>query len=354
MKTVPLSQQDLHRAKKAFSTRRVADEQASLLITAGYRPQAGDLVLATVQSLGQHTGIQLRTARRAMIYCGDEILLAYGSRYAPDQFEARLPDSLDDCHLAAAGGVASRVVAAHNAMKPPTRLTVRGVLARADGTPLNLADFALPATPVLKRMPVIAVFGTSMNAGKTTTAASLIRGLTRSGHRVGAAKLTGTGACGDFMAMTDAGAHTVCDFTDAGHVTTWGLSESRVANTARHLIGHLAMQGCDLAVVEIADGMFQRETAALAANPAASQLFDAVLFAAGDSAGAVAGAQAMRALGLNIVGLSGRLSASPLGSHEARMQSGLPVFGKPELENMEMTTLLPDQAIETMALPCAA
>ena len=35
-----------------------------------------------------------------------EIMVAYGNRYAPDQFEAELPKTMASCHLAAAGGVA--------------------------------------------------------------------------------------------------------------------------------------------------------------------------------------------------------------------------------------------------------
>ena len=45
--------------------------------------------------------------------------------------------------------------------------------------------------------PVLIVAGTAMNAGKTTAAARLIKGLQRAGLRVGAAKVTGTGAGGD-------------------------------------------------------------------------------------------------------------------------------------------------------------
>ena len=192
MKCIDLEANRLNNVKKAFSTRRVIDSDATCLITGEYRPQPGDLVLATVKSLGQHTGVQLRNGRRAQIYVGDEILVAYGSRYAPDQFEAWIPEDLGDCNLAAAGGLASQVVNAHRRMKSATKLTINGVLAREDGTAVNLKHYALSTAIGKPAIPVIAVAGTSMNAGKTTTAAAMVRGLTQAGMRVGAAKVTGT------------------------------------------------------------------------------------------------------------------------------------------------------------------
>lgn len=95
----------INRAKAAFTTRRVPLTEASALLTDRV-PQPGDVVLARVTSLGQHHSLQLTTGRRAKLYIGDEVIVAYGNRYAPDQFEAWLPDSLGPCQLAV--GAASR------------------------------------------------------------------------------------------------------------------------------------------------------------------------------------------------------------------------------------------------------
>jgi hypothetical protein len=54
-------------------------------------------VLAEVTRIGQHKGIELASGRKAALYCGDEVLLAYGGRYAPDQFDALV--LADPCHL---------------------------------------------------------------------------------------------------------------------------------------------------------------------------------------------------------------------------------------------------------------
>jgi len=92
----------------------------------------------------------------------------------------------------------------------------------------------------------------------------------------------------------------------------------------------LAMEGAEVVVMEIADGLFQEETAALAANPEFCRLLTACVFAAGDSMGAVAGANRLRDLGHEVVAVSGLVTCSPLGMREVT-SSGLPVFTAAEL-----------------------
>ena len=96
------------RAKKAFVTRRVPTNDMETLISGNLRPSPGDLLLATVQELGKHKRLELRNGRRARLNPGDEIVVAYGNRYAPDQFEALISEDLGACDLVAAGGIASR------------------------------------------------------------------------------------------------------------------------------------------------------------------------------------------------------------------------------------------------------
>ncbi|MFN7053195.1 MAG: M10 family metallopeptidase C-terminal domain-containing protein, partial [Gemmobacter sp.] len=137
----------------------------------------------------------------------------------------------------------------------------------ATGTPINLDRFALPPTLRAAEIPVIFVLGTAMNSGKTTATAQLTLGLRRAGYRVAALKGTGTGAFGDYNEYADTGAHWVADFTDAGMVTTYREPLDRVKQGLDLLLGHAAEQGCQIAVMEIADGLFQLETGALVADP---------------------------------------------------------------------------------------
>ena len=182
----------LAQAKWAFTTRRVDRGGARSLITdLSTKPSAGDLVLARVLVIGHHSTIELPTGRKAVLHPGDEIVVSYGNRYAPDHFEAFVPPVLGEAHLVAGGGIAARAVLQHEKVADPTTIEPIGLLATEDGRRLNLSQFAMKRG-TSRPIPAIAVFGTSMNSGKTTTVAHLVRGLTRAGLRVGAAKITGT------------------------------------------------------------------------------------------------------------------------------------------------------------------
>lgn len=329
-----LDQGRLAGAKRAYTTRRVDLAAARKLLTEGVTPVAGDLVLARVMRIGQHGGLQLPNGRRATLFVGDEIVVTYGNRYAPDQFEARVPGHLGACHLVAAGGIAAEARSWHSRMKRPTEIEPLGILADAAGQALNLASFRIPddnVTPA--RLPcVIAVVGTSMNAGKTTAAAHLIRGLVLRGLRVGAAKVTGTGAMGDVALMADAGAHCVVDFTDFGFASTYRVPRPDVERILRQAVVY-AGHSADAVIVEIADGLYQEETAALLKSPTFRRVVTGVVFAAADAMGAAAGVEWLEQRGLPVLAVSGALTASPLGVEEASRATRLPVFGPAELSD---------------------
>jgi len=238
-----------------------------------------------------------------------------------------VPARLEPCDLVAAGGVASQMCARHTSMAAPTAIAPVGLLAYGDGRRLNLRDWALPrAEPQPDRPTTIAVLGTSMNAGKTTSAAHLIYGLASSGSRVAAAKVTGTGAGGDVWLMHDAGASPVLDFTHAGHASTAGLEPAEVEDILLCLTADLATSGAESIVLEIADGLFQAETAALVASPRFAEAVDGILFAGSDALGVALGIQRLTDLGLPVIGVTGLVTASPLAMREAATATGLPVL----------------------------
>ena len=327
-----LTRDRVSRAKAAYTTRRVDLGTAERLLTGKIAPKAGDLVLARIQRLGQHTRIELVTGRRAYLHVGDEIIVTYGARYAPDQFESYMPGDLGPCDLVAAGGLASDCKVKHSRMKNPTRIEPIGLLAYADGSAMNMSDWALPRVEAPGNRPkIFAVFGTMMNAGKTTCAANLVHGLKRMGQRVGAAKITGTGSGGDRWMLTDTGADTVLDFTDMGEPSTFGLSPARVEEIFVDLTNHLAAEGCDAIVLEIADGLYQRETAALLMSDLFRERCDGLLFAAGDALGALAGVQQLEKLGHTVLAAGGAMTASPLATREAMQVLDIPVVTSKDL-----------------------
>ncbi|WP_083586868.1 hypothetical protein [Agrococcus sp. Marseille-P2731] len=320
-----LTPADLVGVKRAYSTRRVALDGAARLRT-DLAPQNGDLVLARVGEIGQHPRIELPSGRRAPLREGEQIIVAYSNRYAPDQFEAVVPDDLGPARLVAGGGIAGRVVAQHATMLDATELLPVGLLADAAGRVLNVADGAIGDSPAHARPPVIAVVGAAMNSGKTTTVAKLAQGLATAGERVGAIKVTGTGSGGDVFSFVDHGASVAYDFTDFGWATTADIGVEAVAEILRRGIARLTADGCTAIVVEVADGVFQRETGALVTHPAFVELVDAVLFAATDALCGIAGIDWLAARGHAPLAVSGVLTASPLAMRELEGQTSTPIW----------------------------
>lgn len=322
----------LARAKRSFTTRRVDLAVARTLVGGHVRPRPGDLVLARVARLGQHRKLELPDGRRAAMHPDDEILVVFGDRYAPDQYEAEVPTRLGRAQLVASGGIAARVVSRSLDVRNATDIVAVGLVADGLGRPLNLSSFALPPVKPGGEAPLtVAVVGTSMNSGKTTTIHHLVHSLARAGRRPGATKVTGTGSGGDFWVMLDAGAHRMLDFTDAGMASTYRASPAAVDSIFCLLLDHLTAAGSGVRLVEVADGVYQRETARLIDSEVFHSAVDLVIFAAGDAMGAASGVDRLRSLGHEVVAVSGRLTRSPLAVREAEQATGLPVVGLTEL-----------------------
>lgn len=319
-------------AKPSFAARRVKLDLAAAIDEAAADLAPGDVFLARVEALGQHQKIELPSGRRAWLHQGDEIIVAAGARYAPDQFEAHTPTALGSAQLVAAGGIAGIEQARHERMDEATAITLVGALRDMTGRRLNVADFALPvAVPLPDAGPIILVCGTSMNAGKTHSVVSLVRGLVSSGRRVAAIKATGTGAGGDLWRMQDAGAATVLDFTDAGMATTFQMPHERIVAGTQSLVTEAWRQGAEAIVMEIADGLCQAETSAILVDPRLRSLLAGTVFAAGDAMGAVAGVDWLQRAGHDVLAVSGLLTRSPLAVRETALATAAPCLSAAEL-----------------------
>ena len=97
------------------------------------------------------------------------------------------------------------------------------------------------------------------------------------------------------------------------------------------LTGVLADAGVDVAVIELADGVYQAETRDLLISPDLASRCDAVVFAAG----AVAGVGRLGSIGVRAPAVSGLFTASLLAVREAREALDLPVLTLADLEAAE-------------------
>lgn len=328
--TTPLMNQ-LDTAKWAFATRRVDRTAVRAMDRDFAAARPGDLILAQVQGIGQHRRVQLTTGRPSDLFPGDLVVLACGARYAPDQFEGLAEIDPEGADMLAGGGCIGRMVARNERIRPATRLLPLGRLLNGGGAPVNLGRFALPDPAVPPAIPVIAVLGTSMNSGKTLATARLALGLRLAGWKTAAIKATGTGAFGDYNEYRDTGAHYVGDFTDAGMVTTYLEPLPRIRNGIERLLAEAERRGSQIAVMEVADGLFQRETAALIADPWFQSRISGLVFACGDAVAAAGGVAELARIGLVPDVLTGMLSCSPMASAEAMAATGLQVLRKSDL-----------------------
>jgi hypothetical protein len=95
------------------------------------------------------------------------------------------------------------------------------------------------------------------------------------------------------------------------------------------LLATITAKAVDAILVEIADGVLQRETAALLQSDTFNRCIDAVMLAAQDSMGAMAGVDWLRRhCARPVLAISGVLSGSPLQEMEAKTATGLEVFSR--------------------------
>ncbi len=326
--------------KWAFTTRRVDRQDVAGINRHVENAVPGDMVFGKIIEIGQHKKIQLAEGRLSQSYLGDYVVAACGDRYAPDQFEGVAEIDPEGADLIAGGGLIGRMREFHARMAPPTRVLPIGLLTDRYGETINVANYGLAHGSVPRDMLVIGVVGASMNAGKTTAAASLAHGLSRAGYRVAVLKATGTGAFGDFNAYLDAGADVVADFTDAGMASTYLQPIERIERGFEALLAHAKYQGASIAIVELADGIFQRETAQILNGSVIRDTLSGVLYAAPDAVGAVGGVSILRKMGIDPLAVSGMVSCSPLAVQEAQPITQVPIVSREELRDPYIVTNL--------------
>ncbi len=288
-------------------------------------PRAGDLALVRIDSVGYHTTLVTADNRKLRIYPGDLVVGVFGHRYATDAYEAEA-DSLSDLSLLTAGGMVGRILSRHRQMGKPTTVTFLGYLNDPEGKRANLKERRfrpVGEAPVPRNL--IVVVGTGMNAGKTTVASQLIHALAQQGLRVAALKLTGSVSNRDQDEMRAAAADDVRDFSDYGFPSTYLASGEELRQLWATMLADSELIAPDATVMEIADGILQRETEMILGDPTFRSRVRGVLLAADSALGALAAVGRLRAAGYPVIAVSGALTSSPLYVREFSRHSSVPV-----------------------------
>lgn len=317
--------------KKTIVAREVGDYRLDASMNDVYRMKAGDLAIFEVLELGRHESAQMVDGKVRSIFPGDRIMAAFADRYATSQFEGYVPDGPQPLyHMIAAGGAIGIVKSKHYSLKDiePTTVRLVGYCCDAEGVVINLKFKYAERIPFRGEVgpKVILSIGSTMDSGKTTTAAFVSRGLAIAGHNVAYIKLTGTCHTKDREFVMDCGASAVSDFSDVGYPSTFMCSKGEILDIYQTLVDRMAPDKHDFIVMEIADGLMQQETMFLLRDEAFMETIDSVVFSCGDSLSAFHGVQLLSSWGIDVAAISGRFTMSPLLVNEVRDSIRVPVF----------------------------
>jgi hypothetical protein len=301
-------------------------------------------VLAKLEKIGKNATLELANGRRCNLHEGDLLAVVFGNRYATLQFEGYARSSGDSCDLLSMGGLCGLVESKHAKAAEPSKLRLLGAIGDFNGSPLNLRDFSLAPLSQPNHPNVVVVCGTSMDAGKTHTVMSLIMGLRKQGLATAGIKLTGTATGKDTWNMLDAGACIALDFVDGGLPSTYLSTLDELLHLYDLLISRAAGAGASWVVVEIADGLLQRETTALLQHPGFAGSVGAWVFAAGDPLAAVGGVALLRTWAIEPLAISGVVSMSPLGLKETQTATQIPCLTASELQSGTLNARLQETA----------
>lgn len=337
-----------NRMRIPYALRRVSEASLVSLLPCPETPQRGVIALAEVERVGKNTSLELSNGRRCALHEGDTLAVVFGNRYATMQFEGYARTNGPRCDLLSMGGLCGLVESKHASVGEPTKLRLLGAIGDENQRQLQLTDHSLRPTLRTRDIRVLVVCGTSMDSGKTHTVMCTIMGLRRQGHRVAGIKLTGSAAGRDTWNMVDAGADVALDFIDGGFPSTYLCTPKELLNLHNLLLSHAAAQGAEWAVIEIADGLLQPETAALLQSPGFRSTVDHFLFAAGEPMAALAGVNMLRNWHVEPLAVSGVVSMSSLSVREAEEATKVRCLTAAQLQNGEFAKL---QRAEANLLP---
>lgn len=260
--------------------------------------EGGVVAVRVLTSKSTYNQLELPSGRFSKVRTGDVAAVALGHRKALFGYSGHLPEKVapgDHLNLLNLGGVLGKCDSINPDFGPPFECEVLGqiltfpYLGQRIGVPAHISQNAISLGDRLETrgVPVIAIVGSSMNAGKTAAACSLVQTLSHKGLKVAAGKATGVSLRRDILAMDDAGARRTMIFTDMGVVTTTAETAPLVART---ILTELAVGGPDVIVLELGDGLLGLYGVdAILDDAALRKSFGAVVLAAADPVAAWGG-----------------------------------------------------------------
>ncbi len=335
--------------KRTIICKGLSNYKLNKKINKVYTPKAGDLAVFKVLELGKHTSLQGENGNNLYIFPGDYIMAAFGNRYATDQFEGYVPREYHkEYHVLGKGGAIGILASMHAKLeeKGTTNLQLVGyVVDENDNNNIINTKYLnkekIKFNPNKKRSyQIILSLGSAMDSGKTTTAAFLSRGLQAAKKKVAYIKLTGTVYTKDRHLVRDCGADLAIDFSTYGFPSTYLCTRQEMLDLHETLLTQAEKINPDYVIIEIADGLLQRETAMLLKNAKFMSQINGVVFSAADSLGILSGIQLLKQQGIRPLAVSGLFTASPLLINEVEGVINYPILTLEKLAEPSVLTIL--------------
>ena len=221
------------------------------------------IVVEVLTNKSTYNTLELTSGRMAKVGKGDIVVGALGHRKALFGYSGYVPATLrvgDVIQMLNIGGVLGICDSVSPEKGRPFDCRVLGVvlhfpyLAERIGVPARVGARALASDARLdtRGVPVVALAGTCMEAGKTAAACAIVSRMRHRGLIVDAFKATGVSLRRDILAMEDAGARQTRIFTDLGVVTTTGANGPALTRT---MLTELAAGKPEAIVFELGDGI---------------------------------------------------------------------------------------------------
>ncbi len=289
------------------------------------KPKIGDVALVRIDKISNHTKLMTARSERLRLHHRDIIVGVFGNRYATDAFEAEV-QGLDSLHLLTNAGMIGTVLSRNQKVKFPTQVTFLGYLTDEKSQTLNIKQDLFPAEVAdHQQQNVVLVVGSGMNSGKTATAAKLVKALLKNGLRVAACKLTGSVSPGDLFEYHSTSAQDIRDFSDYGFPSTYLSRRQELIGLFYTMLADTARSKPDVVVMEIADGVLQRETRMLLQAPEIRRNTCGVMLTATCAGSALFGVSKIESYGQRVMGVSGVITNSPLYVKEFKDNSTMPI-----------------------------
>ncbi len=221
------------------------------------------VVVEVLNNKSTYNTLDLTSGRMAKVGKGDIVVGALGHRKALFGYSGHVPESIkagDIIQMLNIGGVLGICDSANPDRGKPFDCRVIGVvltfpyLGERIGVPARAGYRQLDQTSTLDThgVPVVALAGTCMEAGKTAAACAIVARMRHRGMVVDAFKATGVSLRRDILAMEDAGARNSMIFTDLGIITTTRKVGPALTRT---MLTDLSANKPDVIVFELGDGL---------------------------------------------------------------------------------------------------